>query len=221
MPAPAGQQGFGLDATGKYKSNLARNHDCCNCTAAPQARNQKMSRKCPWMRRRLRPRIRPITTASRPLGMTRGRHESRRSHCWTRPNQLEAPEGQHAGNLPRSTRHRCVPSTPRQKQGAHGSTHSWWQPPSRQGAMPTLRPSRNRVYGFTNFKVLDPKSMQKGLQAVLVQLTRRHGLAKSTSPRRWAGRMPGGQSWMRYPRVVPANPEHVARITLGGHPLCL
>ena len=79
--------------------------------------------------------------------------------------------------------------------------------------MPTLRPSRNRVDGLANFKVLDPKSMQKGLQAVLVQLTWRHALAKSTSPRRWAGRMPGGQSLMD-PMVGPANPEHVARIAL-------
>ena len=37
-----------------------------------------------------------ITTASMSLVMARSRHASRRSHCWTRPNQLGAAEGQHA-----------------------------------------------------------------------------------------------------------------------------
>ena len=33
--------------------------------------------------------------------------------------------------------------------------------------MPALRPSRNRVDGLANFEGLIPKSMQKGLKAVI------------------------------------------------------
>ena len=116
--------------------------------------------------------------------MARSRHESRRSHCWTLPNQLGAPGGQHARILPRSTWHRCVLSTPRQSRvvmGVHrvGGSHQAGK------SMPTPRPSRNRVGGLASFMMLDAQAHAEGFQSSI-----KHRLLHKRSQENKSGQTP-------------------------------